>query len=47
MACETCKPGREDCTFAIYARVIDGEEHRFCCERHADEYARKRTVPSQ
>ena len=28
IACETCELAREGCTFAIYTRIIDGEEHR-------------------
>jgi len=47
VTCETCGPGRDDCTFAMYTRVIDGEEHRFCCERHAEAYLRTRADPSE
>ncbi|MFQ5711766.1 MAG: transcriptional regulator [Candidatus Geothermarchaeales archaeon] len=41
--CEECEveiPPLE-CVFAVHKRVIDGEEHLFCCERCADEYERR------
>jgi len=31
----------EKCVFATYKRVIDGEEHFFCCKQHADELEKK------
>lgn len=42
--CEVCNvkiPSRERCIFAVYKRTIDGEEHYFCCEHHAEEYEKK------
>jgi YHS domain-containing protein len=42
--CELCKieiSGGEKCVFAVYKRIIDGEEHYFCCEHHADEFERR------
>ena len=32
----------EKCELANCRKVIDGEEYYFCCERHAEEFARKR-----
>ncbi|MFQ6086930.1 MAG: transcriptional regulator [Candidatus Bathyarchaeia archaeon] len=43
--CELCNaniPSGEKCVFAVHKRIIDGEEHYFCCEHHADEFERKR-----
>jgi YHS domain-containing protein len=42
--CELCniEISGEKCVFAVYKKVIDGEEHHFCCEHHADEFERKR-----
>ncbi len=41
--CELCKLDiSEECVFAIYKRVIAGEEHTFCCKHHADEFERKK-----
>ncbi|MDH5783655.1 MAG: transcriptional regulator [Candidatus Bathyarchaeota archaeon] len=41
--CELCniEISGEKCVFAVYKRVIDGEEHCFCCEHHADEFERE------
>jgi len=42
--CELCNvkiPSGEKCVFAVYKRSIDGEEHYFCCEHHADEFERR------
>jgi YHS domain-containing protein len=33
----------EKCEFADCKKIVDGEEHYFCCERHAEEFVRKRT----
>jgi len=30
------------CVFAIFERVIDGKEYRFCCEAHADRFAKEK-----
>ena len=42
--CEMCSTEipSEKCEFANCRRIIDGEEHYFCCERHAEEFLRKR-----
>ena len=42
--CEMCSAEipSEKCEFANCRRIIDGEEHYFCCERHAEEFTRKR-----
>ncbi len=42
--CEMCnvEVPTEKCEFADCRRVIDGEEHYFCCERHAEEFLRRR-----
>jgi YHS domain-containing protein len=41
--CDLCniEISGEKCVFAVYKRVIDGKEHYFCCEHHANEYERK------
>lgn len=41
--CAYCKAeiSGEKCIFAIYKRTINGKEHYFCCESHADEFKRK------
>ena len=41
--CELCniEISCEKCEFAVHKKVIDGEEHFFCCEHHADEFERK------
>ncbi len=41
--CELCNfeiPG-EKCVFAVYKRTINGVEHYFCCEHHADEFEKR------
>ena len=44
--CDLCKTDICDetgkCVFAVYKRVIDGQEYRFCCEAHADRFERER-----
>ena len=42
--CEMCKVEipSEKCEFANCKKIVDGEEHYFCCERHAAEFARRR-----
>ena len=45
-----CKPcdidsSGEKCVFATYKKVIDDDEHFFCCERHANGFERKRKEP--
>ena len=46
--CELCSAEIPDekCLFADYKRVINGEEHYFCCESHADSFERKRKEKS-
>jgi YHS domain-containing protein len=41
--CDLCniEISGEKCVFAVYKRVIDGKEHYFCCEHHANEYERR------
>lgn len=41
--CELCMAdvSGEKCVFAVYRRVIDGKEHFFCCEGHAEEFERR------
>jgi YHS domain-containing protein len=43
MRCAMCniEISGEKCVFAVYKRVIDGKEHYFCCEHHANEYKRR------
>ena len=42
--CEMCsiEIPTEKCEFANCKKIVDGEEHYFCCERHAEEFGRKR-----
>jgi hypothetical protein len=42
--CEQCnmKMAGGKCAFAAHVRVIDGEEHAFCCEKVAERYEKKR-----
>lgn len=42
--CEQCnmKMAGDGCEFAVYARVVDGEKHTFCCEKCAERYEKKR-----
>ncbi len=43
--CEECNlkmAGDEKCCFAVYKKIINGQEHYFCCERHAEKYKRER-----
>ena len=42
--CEMCRieiPS-DKCEFADCKKVVDGEEHYFCCERHAEEFVGKK-----
>jgi len=40
--CEYCNVGTgEKCVFATVKRVINGKEHFFCSERHAEAYEQK------
>jgi YHS domain-containing protein len=40
--CELCDVETgEKCIFAMVKRVINGKEHFFCSERHADAFERK------
>jgi len=41
--CKLCNAeiSDEKCMFVAHKKVIDSEEHYFCCERHADEFERK------
>jgi hypothetical protein len=43
VTCELCnfEIFGEKCVFAVYKRTIDGVEHYFCCERHADEFQKR------
>jgi hypothetical protein len=34
----------EECKFAVYKKVIDGQDYIFCCKRLADEYQVHSTV---
>jgi len=44
--CDYCKVDICDetgkCVFAIYKRVIDGKEYSFCCEAHAERFAKEK-----
>ena len=42
--CELCDKeiSSEKCELAGYKTIIDGEEHFFCCKRHAEEFQQKR-----
>jgi hypothetical protein len=42
--CELCNAEitEEKCVFAECQRIVDGEEHYFCCKRHADQFEQKR-----
>jgi hypothetical protein len=42
MKCKPCDVTdyADKCVFATNKRVINGEEHFFCCEEHADEFER-------
>lgn len=46
LKCDYCKAEVADksgkCVFAIHKRVIDGKEYYFCCESHADKFAKKK-----
>ena len=41
--CEVCNVeiGGEKCVFAVYKKIINGEEHYFCCESHAEAFEAK------
>ena len=45
--CEFCeaKMQTEKCIFAVYKRVINENEHYFCCTRHADQFEQNLTKP--
>lgn len=47
--CELCNSelSEEKCVFAEHQRIVDGEEHYFCCRRHGDEFERKRRGKTQ
>jgi len=30
------------CVFAVHRRVINGREHYFCCEAHADRFEKEK-----
>jgi len=44
--CDYCKVDISDetgkCVFAVHRRVIDGREHYFCCEAHADRFEKEK-----
>jgi len=42
--CEQCnvKISGDKCEFAVYTRVIDGEEHVFCCVKCAERYEKRK-----
>ena len=43
--CSLCDVDIDDvCKFAVYKKVIDGEEYLFCCEKLANEYQVHSTV---
>jgi YHS domain-containing protein len=41
--CEQCNVeiSGDKCEFAIYTRVIDGEEYVFCCQKCAERYEKR------
>lgn len=43
VTCELCnfEISGEKCVFAVHRRDIDGVQHYFCCEHHADEFERR------
>jgi len=43
LKCELCNAeiSEEKCVFAIYKRTVDGKEHYFCCEKHANKFEEK------
>jgi hypothetical protein len=49
MKCDLCNAeiSEEKCVFAVQRRTPGGEEHCFCCERHADEFERKQEDESE
>lgn len=44
--CDYCKAGiskeTEKCVFAVYKRVINEKEYHFCCEAHANRFAKEK-----
>lgn len=43
MKCDLCNTeiSDEKCVFAVHIQTRGGEDHYFCCERHADEFETK------
>jgi hypothetical protein len=41
--CELCNKEilEESCVFALHKRIIEGEEHCFCCKLHGDKFDEK------
>jgi len=44
MSCDMCghEVKEEECVFAIEKRIIDGEEHTFCCSCAAERFEKEK-----
>jgi YHS domain-containing protein len=49
MKCDLCNVeiSGEKCVFAVHKRTRGGEDHYFCCERHADEFDKTYGIESE